>query len=263
MELNDKVAIVVGGASGIGRATAARLAQAGASVMIADVLKEKADRIADDIRAKGGEASTVAVDFRHEEECNEMVRVTLEKYGKIDILVNVAGGIVGTLKSTNLTGNLPMQAPVAEQTKEMWDFIVDINLNGPRNSVRAVINHMMERGSGKIVNFSSIAVVDGLANNSDYTAAKAGVVGFTKALAREVVSYGIQANCITPSGTWAEHGRDLEEEIRRREERDERAASMFPIMPEEVAEAVLFLVGFGSDHMSGQNIIFGTPRQPA
>ncbi len=259
MKLKDKVAIVVGGASGIGRASATLLAQEGAKVMIADVLIENANKVADNIKAKGGEASTVKVDFRKEEDCNEMVRVTLEKYGKIDILVNTAGGIVGTLLPTNLTGNLPVRgAPVAEQTKELWDWMIDMNLNGPRNCVRAVINHMIERRSGKIVLFSSVAALDGLPNNSDYSAAKAGIIAFTKALAREVAPYGIQANCVTPSATWSE-GRQAAMERSRQEGREIKVDTSGLAMPEELAEAVLFLVSSGSDHMSGQNIIFGVP----
>jgi NAD(P)-dependent dehydrogenase (short-subunit alcohol dehydrogenase family) len=262
MKLEDKVAIVVGGASGVGRASATLLAQEGARVMIADVVIGNASKVADDIKAKGGEASIVKVDFRYENEVNEMARVTLEKYGQIDILVNTAGGIVGTLLPTKLTGNLPVRgAPVAEQTKELWDWMIDMNLNGPRHCVRAVINHMIERGSGKIVLFSSVAALDGLPNNSDYSAAKAGIIAFTKALAREVAPYGIQANCVTPSATWSE-GRQAAME-RHRPEGQEIAIDMSMLaMPEELAEAVLFLVSSGSDHMSGQNIIFGIPMMP-
>jgi NAD(P)-dependent dehydrogenase (short-subunit alcohol dehydrogenase family) len=262
MKLEDKVAIVVGGASGVGKASATLLAQEGARVMIADVVIGNASKVADDIKAKGGEASIVKVDFRYENEVNEMARVTLEKYGQIDILVNTAGGIVGTLLPTKLTGNLPVRgAPVAEQTKELWDWMIDMNLNGPRHCVRAVINHMIERGSGKIVLFSSVAALDGLPNNSDYSAAKAGIIAFTKALAREVAPYGIQANCVTPSATWSE-GRQAAME-RHRPEGQEIAIDMSMLaMPEELAEAVLFLVSSGSDHMSGQNIIFGIPMMP-
>jgi 3-oxoacyl-[acyl-carrier protein] reductase len=260
MKLKDKVAIVVGGASGVGRASAVLLAQEGAKVMIADVVKENADKVAADIKAKGNEASTVKVDFRYENEVNEMVKVTLKKYGKIDILVNAAGGIVGTLLPTKLTGNLPTRgAPVAEQTKELWDWMMDMNLNGPRHCVHAVINHMIERKSGKIVLFSSVAAIDGLPGNSDYSAAKAGIIGFTKALAGEVAQYGIQANCITPSATWSE-GRKAAIEHHQPKGQEAKIDMKGLAMPEELAEAVLFLVSYGSDHMSGQNIIFGTPR---
>jgi 3-oxoacyl-[acyl-carrier protein] reductase len=261
MKLKDKVAIVVGGASGCGRASATLLAQEGTKVMIADVVIENANKVADDIKAKGGEASTVKVDFRYEDQVNEMVRVTLEKYGKIDILVNAAGGIVGTLLPTNLTGNLPRGAPIAEQTKELWDWMMDMNLNGPRHCVRAVINHMIERRSGKIVLFSSIGALTGMAGNSDYSAAKAGIIAFTQSLAREVAPYGIQANCVTPSATWSE-GRQAAMERSRQEGREIKVDMTGMAMPEELAEAVLFLVSSGSDHMSGQNIIFGIPMTP-
>jgi NAD(P)-dependent dehydrogenase (short-subunit alcohol dehydrogenase family) len=261
MKLEDKVAIVVGGASGVGRASATLLAQEGAKVMIADVVPENAEKVASDIKAKGGEASTFTMDFRFEEQAFAMAEAALERYDKIDILVNAAGGIVGTLLPTKLTGDFPLRgAPVAEQSKELWDWMMDMNLNGPRHVVRAVINHMIERKTGKIVLFSSIAAIDGLPNNSDYTAAKAGVIGFTKALAREVASYGIQANCVTPSATWSE-GRQAAGERARQEGREVRAdmSKLKLAMPEELAEAVLFLVSYGSDHMSGQNIIFGVP----
>ncbi len=262
MKLEGKVAIVVGGGSGIGRASATLLAQEGAKVMIADVVMASASKVADAIKAKGGEASTVKVDFRREEEVNEMARVTLVKYGQIDILVNAAGGIVGTLLPTNLTGDLPFRgAPVAEQSKELWDWMMDMNLNGPRHCVRAVINHMIERKTGKIVLLSSIAAIDGLAGNSDYTAAKAGIIGFVKALAREVAPYGIQANCVTPSATWSE-GRQAAMARGRQEGRNIPVDMSGMAMPEELAEAVLFLVSSGSDHMSGQNIIFGIPMAP-
>ncbi len=259
MKLKDNVAIVVGGGSGVGRASAVLLAEEGASVMIADVVPEAADRVADSIKENGGEAATVKVDFRYEDQVNEMARVTLEKYGKIDILVNTAGGIVGTLLPTKLTGDLPTRgAPVAEQSKELWDWMMDMNLNGPRHCVRAVINHMIERGSGKIVLFSSVAAIDGLGGNSDYSAAKAGIIGFTRALAREVAPYGIQANCVTPSATWSE-GRQAAMEYHRPEGQEIKVDMTKLAMPEELAEAVLFLVSSGSDHMSGQNIVFGTP----
>jgi 3-oxoacyl-[acyl-carrier protein] reductase len=262
MKLEDKVAIVVGGASGVGRASATILAQEGASVMIADVVPENAKKVADDIKAKGGEASTVTVDFRYEDQADNMAKTTLDKYGKIDILVNTAGGIVGTLLPTKLTGDLPTRgAPVVEQSKELWDWMMDMNLNGPRHCVKAVVGHMMKQGSGKIVLFSSVAAVDGLPNNTDYSAAKAGIIGFVRALAGEVASYGIQVNCITPSATWSE-GRKAAMEYHRPGQKLEVDMSGLA-MPEELAEAVLFLVSYGSDHMSGKNIIFGVPMRMA
>jgi 3-oxoacyl-[acyl-carrier protein] reductase len=250
MKLKDKVAIVVGGGSGIGRASATLMAQEGAMVMIADLGIERANIVADNIKRMGFEATTIKIDMRKEEDAQEMVRVTLGKYGKIDILVNVAGGSVGEfILEREQVGKF------ADSTKDKWDRIIDANLNGARHCTRAVINHMIERRTGKIINFCSITFMRGNAG-VDYSAAKGGIVGFTRALAYEVDQYKIQVNCITPVGTLSE--RMLAGIERRRKAGAEIDTSKL-CTPEEVADAVLFLASAGSDHMSGQNIIFGTP----
>jgi 3-oxoacyl-[acyl-carrier protein] reductase len=250
MKLLNKVAIVVGGGSGIGRAAATLLAQEGAKVMIADLSSERANKVADNIKARGYEATTIKTDMRRAEDTREMVKVTLEKYGKIDILANVAGGSEGEfILEPEHAGKF------ADSTKDKWDRILDANLNGARHCTRAVINHMIERRTGKIINFSSITIEKGNAG-VDYTAAKGAIIGFTRALAREVEPYQIQVNCITPSGTMSE--RMLAGVERRRKAGEEIDLSKL-CTPEEVAEAVLFLASTASDHMSGQNIIFGTP----
>ncbi len=250
MKLENKVAIVVGGGSGIGRASAVLLAQEGAKVMIADLSIERANAVVEKIKDKGNEAAAIKIDMRKEEEAREMVEVTLRKYGKIDILVNVAGGSVGEfIIDRSQIGKF------ADSTSDKWDRIIDANLNGARHCTRAVINHMIERRTGKIINFSSITFEKGDAG-VDYTAAKGGIVGFTRALAREVDPYRIQVNCITPTGTLSE--RMLAGLERRRTAGQEVDLSRL-CTPEEVADAVLFLASGSSDHMSGQNIIFGTP----
>lgn len=259
MKLKDKVAIVVGGGSGVGRASSKLLAQEGAKVMIGDINIENANKVAADIRAAGGEVSTMQMDMTKEKDAIKLAETTLKKYGKIDILCNIAGGSVGP----NIRENLE---PFSGQTKEMWDRIIDINLNGARNCTRAVINHMMERRTGKIVSFSSIAAISGMANGVDYSAAKAGIIAFTKSLAMEMSPYGVYVNCITPSGTASER---IKAFMAKRQAEGPRpgpgqgggqapAISMFA-EPEELAEAVLFLVSDASNHMSGQNIIFGVP----
>jgi 3-oxoacyl-[acyl-carrier protein] reductase len=250
MKLKDKVAIVVGGGSGIGRASATLLAQEGARVMIADLSIERAGKVVDNIKAMGFEAAAIKIDMRKEEDAQEMVKVTLGKYGKIDILVNVAGGSAGEfILEREQVGKF------ADSTRDKWDRIIDVNLNGARHCTRALINHMIERRSGKIINFSSITFEKGNAG-VDYTAAKGGIVGFTRALAREVDPYKIQVNCVTPTGTTSER---MLAAVERRRKAGEEVDLSGLCTPEEVAEAVLFLASAGSDHMSGQNIIFGTP----
>jgi NAD(P)-dependent dehydrogenase (short-subunit alcohol dehydrogenase family) len=250
MKLKDKVAIVVGGGSGIGRASATLMAQEGARVMIADLSIERANKVADNIKAMGGEATTIKIDMRKEEDAKEMVKATLEKYGKVDILVNVAGGSVG-----EFIIDRAQVGKFAVSTRDKWDRLIDVNLNGCRHCTRAVINHMIERRTGKIINFSSITFEKGNAG-VDYTAAKGGIVGLTRALAYEVDQYKIQVNCITPVGTLSER---LQAGLERRRQAGEEVDTSRICTPEEVAEAVLFLASAGSDHMSGQNIIFGTP----
>jgi NAD(P)-dependent dehydrogenase (short-subunit alcohol dehydrogenase family) len=253
MKLKDKVAIVIGGGSGIGRASATLLAQEGAKVMVVDLSPERANKVANKISSMGFEATPLIIDMRKEEDTQEMVKVTLGKYGKIDILVNVAGGGTGEF----IIGR-EQHGKFAEETKDKWDRILDANLNGPRNCTRAVINHMIERCTGKIINFSSITFERGNAG-VDYTASKGGIVGFTRALAREVEPYKIQVNCITPVGTTSER---LMAGLERRMKAGGEVDMSRYCTPEEVAEAVLFLASTGSDHMSGQNITFGTPTSP-
>jgi NAD(P)-dependent dehydrogenase (short-subunit alcohol dehydrogenase family) len=249
VKLKDKVAIVVGGGSGIGRATAKLLAAEGARVMIADRNPEGADNVAKEIKDAGGEVSTVEVNMIEEEEAFRMVEVTLEKYGQIDILCNVAGGSVGRYIRDK-------QTPFPVSTKEEWDTQIAVNLTGCRNCTRAVINHMIERKSGKIVNFSSMAGVDGTAGVVDYSAAKAGVIGFTKALAQEMSPHGIQVNCIAPSGVYTERIQAFAE-ARRKENPDATQMDISILaMPEEVARTVLFLVSDDTSHLKGCVITF-------
>ena len=248
MGVKDKVALIVGTGSGIGKATARLLAKEGAKVMMADIDEEAATRAAQEILALGYEAETVRVDMTKEEETREMVIATLERFGSIDILVNVAGGSQGRFIREKM-------GPFAESTKEEWDRIIDVNLTGARNCTRAVINHMIERGSGKIICLSSMAGVNGAANAVDYSAAKAGIIGFTKALAMEMAPYGIQVNSISPSGVFTER---IQAVIEKRKKENPGAPTMDPsrlAQPEEIAHTILFLASDEVKSISGDNIL--------
>jgi 3-oxoacyl-[acyl-carrier protein] reductase len=250
MKLQDRVAIIVGGGSGIGRASALLLAKEGAKLMLCDWVIEAAEKVAEEIRADGGEVFTYHMDMTKEEQCIEMARLAVEKYGKIDILCNIAGGSMGFGIRDGLQ-------PFIEQDKKMWDHMLNINLNGARNCTHAVLPYMMERGYGKIVSFASIAAVNGMPGGTDYAAAKAGIIAMMRNIAIEMAPYGICANTITPSGTNSER-------IRRymlgdqSEEQQQRSISMFA-EPEDLAEGVLLMVSSASDHISGQNLIYGVP----
>lgn len=252
MKLKDRVAIIVGGGAGIGRASAKLFAEEGARVMVADIDLASAEKVAGEIKAAGHEVATFKIDFTKEREAQAMVKAALERFGKIDILANIAGGSVGK-------GIRDKLGPFSESTKEEWDRLFDINVNGPRNCTKAVIHHMMERRSGKIVCFASIAAVNGMVNGTDYAAAKGAIISFTRSLAMEMAPYGVYVNCVTPSGVATERINTYMPGPGNTARQEERGTMTNLATPEEIAAATLFLVCDDSNHVSGQNIIFGVP----
>ena len=187
MKLADRVAIVTGAARGIGREIALALVREGAKVSICDIDIEPLNDVADEIKAVGGQALASKVDVTKSAEINQMVEATLQTFGGIDILVNNAGGSARDRASD-----------FNEAPEEVWKATLERNLHGTLGCTRAVINHMIERKTGKVVNFASVNGISGQAGFVDYSAAKAGVIGFTKALAKEVNSYGINVNAVAP-----------------------------------------------------------------
>ncbi len=180
MKLENRVAIVTGGANGIGRAISLALAKEGADVVVADIEIEPANEVANEIKALGRRAIAIKTDVSKSEEVKQMAKTTLGEFVQIDILVNSAGG------SARERGTL-----FHESIEEVWDYVLGINLKGVLNCTRAVINHMIERRSGKIVSIASTAGIHGRAGTADYSAAKAGIIGFSMALATEVAAYGM------------------------------------------------------------------------
>ena len=253
MKLEGKVAIIVGGANGIGKRTSKLFAQEGAKVLLADIDIKAANEVANEIKGMGHEVTTYKVDMTKEEEAFKMVKFALDKFGQIDILANIAG-THGYIEGGQFIRK--DEGPFAESTKALWDSTVDINLNGARNCTRAVIGHMMERHQGKIVNFSSIAAVQGAPGLVAYAAAKGGIISLTKTLAREMAPYGIRINCIIPSQTATEQV--LDRMARNRQANPGRAPDMSKFAdPMELANVVLWLVTDEVSHMSGQCISVG------
>jgi NAD(P)-dependent dehydrogenase (short-subunit alcohol dehydrogenase family) len=245
MRIKDKVAIVVGGANGIGRATSRILAREGARIVVADLDIEKANSLVTELVNQEAIAIALKVDMINPSEANWMAKNTLEIFGQIDILVNVAGGSTGKYIRDK-------SVPFSESSKEEWDRIIDINLTGPRNCTRAVINHMLERRSGKVIFFSSIYGMIGSPNSADYASAKAGIIGFTKSLAAEVSCYGINVNCISPGVVGTERLFAFSKEPSDKMLQGvkfNRVAS-----PEEIASVVLFLASDESSYITGENI---------
>ncbi len=240
MKLEEKVAIVTGGGRGIGRAIALRLAKEGASVIVAQRTLDEVEKVADEIKALGRRAMAMKVDVTKSEEVNQMVRTTLDKFGKVDILVNNAGGNQPSL--------------FHESKEEVWDWVIAVNLKGVLICSRAVIGHMMERRSGRVINIASIAGVTGLTNLADYSAAKGGVIAFTATLAKEVGEYGITVNCVSPSTTESERVlRRLTEEAKK--EQSKKTAVGRLGKPEDIANMVAFLASDEASFITGQNYL--------
>jgi 3-oxoacyl-[acyl-carrier protein] reductase len=185
----------------------------------------------------GRRVLVILADVSNKEDVDNMVKKTIEVFGKIDILVNNAGVVGSTV-------------PIQELKEEDWDRIISVDLKGTFLCCKAVVPHMINRRSGKIVNISSIAGKEGNANMTAYSAAKAGIIGFTKALSEEVARYGIRVNCVCPAL--------IETELVERMDKQqaEYLKSKIPLgrlgKPEEVAELVKFLVSDASDFIAGQ-----------
>ena len=166
MRLKDQVAIVTGGSSGIGRETCKLFVEEGATVVIADLIPEAADDLAKKLRSQGHNVDAVTTDVTDMDTVQNLVESALSRFGQIDILANVAGGSAGPVIETTY-------GLFAESSRERWDEILALNLYGALNCTRAVINHMIERQSGKVINFASTAGIIGMTKAAEYAAAAA------------------------------------------------------------------------------------------
>ena len=236
-DLSKNTAIVTGGGTGIGRAIAIALAERGADVVVAGRTQETLDDTVKLIDKNGGKGLAIVTDVTKADQVKRMVDDTIGRFAKVDILVNNAGG------STRDERTL-----FHESEEETWDYVLDLNIKGTFHCTRAVINGMIERGSGKIVSISSVSGMVGTSEMVDYSAAKAGIIGFTMALAKEVAPYGINVNCISPGEIktqWI-----MEERL----EEHKRLMGLGRIgKPEEIAAMVVFLVSSEAAFITGQN----------
>ncbi|MCC6177499.1 MAG: SDR family oxidoreductase [Chloroflexi bacterium] len=217
MQLEGQVAIVTGAGTGIGRATAVTLAREGAAVGLAARTVADLESLKADIEGAGGRALVVPTDVIVEEQAENLAKRTLDAFGRIDILVNNAG--------------VNFRAPIHQITTEQWRQILDANTTGTFFCTRAVVPHMMERRSGKIINVSSRAGKRGTPTRAAYSAAKHGVVGFSDAVAMDLKEYGISVSTVLPG--------PILTPLRRRSVPNEDPALL--IGPEEVADVILFL----------------------
>ena len=186
--LENKIAIVTGGGSGLGRGMAKAFAQAGANVVIADINIENAQKTSDEIIKLRKQSFSIGADVTNKKDMQNMVEKTVHEFGKIDILVNAAGTV-------------PPPIPLIEMDEENWDRVIDVNLKGTFLSNKAVSKQMIKQKSGRIINIASMSgsiVNHGQTGIGVYCASKAGVILFTKALAMELIRYNINVNSISP-----------------------------------------------------------------
>lgn len=237
--IQNKIAIVTGGGGGIGGAIVRRFAREGAKLAITDIDPQAATATAAELNAQGTDAVAIVADVTKKQSVGEMVQAALDRWSRIDILVNVAGGAE--------------RKPVVEMTAADWDYVVDMNLKSAFLCSQAVLPAMLKQKYGKIVNISSIYGFTGNATRSSYAAAKAGVAAFTKSLALEVVNNSINVNAVAP-------GRVTTPRVRNRYSDESWAAAVAQVpmgragTPEEIASTVLFLATDENSYITGQTI---------
>ena len=236
LSLEGRTAIVTGAARGIGKAIAETLAARGANIAVVDLQMDLAEEAANEIAAKTGrEVIALEADVSDQASVKAMVKSAIEKFGKIDILVNNAGitrdGLIMRMKEAD------------------WDMVLDINLKGAFNCAQALTRPMMKARYGRVINITSVSGVTGQAGQTNYSSSKAGLIGFTKALAKELGSRNITVNAIAPGFIETVLTVDLPEEIR------DFSMKMTPMarfgQPEDVANAVAFLAAEESSFITG------------
>jgi 3-oxoacyl-[acyl-carrier protein] reductase len=243
MRLKDKVAIVTGGGVGIGKAYAQGLAKEGAKVVVADIQEAEAKKVAADIQQGGGDAIAVSVDVTSPEKTQSMAEAALKQYGRIDALVNNAG-LYSALK----------KKPFMEIDPEEWDRVMSVNVKGLFLCVKAVYPSMKQQGKGKIINISSGTALSGSPFFLHYVSSKAGVIGFTRALAREVGDDNICVNSIMPGLTISGSNQEAVMTAEQLADRRKRRCLQRDQYPQDLVGTVIFLCSDDSDFMTGQSI---------
>ncbi|MBC7220482.1 3-oxoacyl-[acyl-carrier-protein] reductase [Candidatus Bipolaricaulota bacterium] len=239
MEVRDKVAVVTGGSRGIGRAICERLAWGGAKVAFCGRDAERGRAVADALTNAGAEALFVPADVGHPDEAATFLDAVLKNYGRVDILVNNAG--------------VTRDALLVRMSAQDWEEVVRVNLTGAFHVTRAAARALLRRGGGAIVNVSSVTGLVGNAGQANYSAAKAGLVGFTKALAKEFAPRGVRVNAVCPGFIDTEMTAGLPPEIRA------QFLSRIPLRragtAQEVAEVVVFLCSDAASYITGHVVV--------
>lgn len=238
-QLRDRVAVVTGGTRGIGRAVVLALCRQGADCVFTYTShQEAAEALAADVREMGRRVLPIRLDVRDFEGAKAMIEQVRNTFGRLDILVNNAG--------------VTRDKSLMMMSKDDWSAVIDTNLTGVFNTTRACIITFLKQKSGDIVNISSVSGIHPLPGQCNYAAAKAGVIGFTKALATEVAPYNIRVNAVAPGFIDTEMTADLSQQLK------DKFMTMIPLQRfgtvEEVAQAVLFLLSDASQYITGQTL---------
>ncbi len=249
LRLKDKVVIVTGGAQGIGRAYALGMSVEGARLVIADINLSAAQATSSDIIGQGGQALAIKTDVSSFESTQELAREANNHFGRIDVLVNNAAVF---------ERNKMARVPFWELDPGEWDRAMSVNLKGTFLCCRAVFPYMRAQGGGKIINIASAAALVGSLNQLHYSSSKAGVLGMTKSLARELGEYDINVNCIAPGATQNWDSSDGAE-FERRADVLQQLLPKRPMkrieLPEDIVGTAVFLASSDSDFVTGQTIV--------
>lgn len=233
--LKDRIAVVTGGADGIGRATAMRFAQEGAVVVIWDMNEEKGKQTVAEINAAGGKASFLKVNTSNFAEVEAASKKVVEQYGKYEILINNAG--------------ITRDSTLKKMTPELWQQVIDVNLTGVFYCAKCAADIMTEQGWGRIVNASSVVALYGNFGQTNYVATKAGLIGMTKTMARELGKKGVTVNAVAPGFIPTDMVRKMPEEVLKSME------DKVPVKrlgkPEEIAAAYAFLASDDAAYING------------
>lgn len=236
LRLQDKVALVTGGSRGIGKAIVMRFAHEGANVVLTGRNLEAAEKVAEEIRQEGGHATALAVNATVVTEVDGAIKTIVDKFGRLDILVNNAG-----ITRDNI---------LLRMRDDEWNDVIATNLTGYFNHIRAASKVMVKQRSGKIINLTSIVAQMGNRGQANYSAAKAGVIGLTKSVARELASRNIQVNAVAPGFIDTDLTSGLAEAVK------DSLLQSVPLgrigTPDEVAGLILFLASADADYITGQ-----------
>lgn len=240
MDYDNQVAIVTGAARGIGKAVAVRLASDGAKVIVTDILSTEAADVVEEIVGSGGEAKSIQLDVTKANQVQRMVDETLNEYGRIDILVNNAGIFTA--------------ATFPEMTEAQWDEMLAVHLKGTFLCSRAVVTHMLDRGSGCIVNIASTSGISGGTSGAHYAAAKGGIIAFTRSIGKELAARGVRVNAVAPSKIET----DMLQGVDTSESR-QKLIQKIPLgrlgKPSDIADVVAFLASDQASYIVGEVIV--------